>query len=121
MTPPAPPSGGLPDGGAEPGVPDAAMDGAAYGIADGFVHRPCLAERTAQLPRISLGVAFKYERTFPRSDEDEHFLRHFEPPKLASCREHNPRCAIRLNNLSVKYHSRRTMSSASRHALPHAA
>src|SRR5438552_7605351 len=62
--------GGLPDGRAEPFVAAAAVDRPRDRICDDVVHRPCLAERTAQLPRTPPGVAFDDERALLRSDQD---------------------------------------------------
>ena len=68
--------GRLPDGRAEPFVAAASIDRAGFGVADNMVHRPVLAEGTAEFPRFAPGVAFEDERAFPGADEDEHSLFH---------------------------------------------
>src|SRR2546422_10715117 len=74
--------GRLPDGRAEPFVAAAAIDRPRSRIGDDVVHRPCLAERTAKLPRTPLGIAFNDERALLRSDQDEDFPRHVGLPLL---------------------------------------
>jgi hypothetical protein len=65
---------GLPHGHAEPTIAAAGIDRAVVRIGNDVMDRPHFAERATQLPRGSLGGAFKNEGTLVGSDQDEDLL-----------------------------------------------